>query len=74
MTVEEFFHSYLNGIGELDNICKDLMVNYAELKCKELLEILAEKADKAHIGGWKLDRDDILNTVDLKKFCHGSND
>jgi hypothetical protein len=44
------------------------MKEFAELKCKELLEILAKKADEAHIGGWDLDRDEVLNAVNLKEF------
>jgi hypothetical protein len=44
------------------------MKEFAELKCKELLEIVAEKADEAHVGGWDLDRDEVLNAVNLKEF------
>jgi hypothetical protein len=49
-------------------VIEEAMKEYAELKCKELLKIVAEKADKAHVGGWDLDRDEVLSAVDLKEF------
>lgn len=47
---------------------ESVVQEYARIKCKELLEIVAEKADKAHVSGWDLDRDEVLSTVDLDKF------
>jgi hypothetical protein len=52
-------------------VIEQAMKEFAELKCKELLEIVAKKADKAHVGGWELDRDEVLNAVDLKGFING---
>ena len=46
MTAKEFFHNHLNGIGKLDIICKELMVEYARMKCQELLLLVAEKAEE----------------------------
>lgn len=45
------------------------MQEYAKQKCQELLLIVAEKADEAHVGGWDLDREEVLNAVDLEEFC-----
>ena len=52
------------------------MKEYAELKCKELLEIVAEKANLIEHEDYnypneyyvEIDKDSILNTVDLKEF------
>jgi hypothetical protein len=55
-------------LSESGEYISDIMKEFAELKCKELLEILAKKADEAHIGGWDLDRDEVLNAVNLKEF------
>lgn len=47
------------------------MQEYAELKCKELLEIVAEKADVNILGynDYEVDKDSILNAIDLETFC-----
>ena len=59
------------SIGEQRGVhtIKAWLNEYTKLKCKELLEIVAEKADKAHVGGWDLDRDEVLTVVDLNSFC-----
>ena len=87
MTVKEFFHNHLNGIDKLDIICKELMVEYARMKCQELLLLVAEKAriiedgdvDNPYeeyfldLGGsLRVDKDSILNVIDLEKFCGGT--
>ena len=75
MTAERFFHNRLNGIGELDIVCKELMVEYARLKCQELLLLVAEKAEEnfTYSFGYSFeDKDSILNVVDLEKFCGGT--
>jgi len=62
------------------------MKEYARLKCQELLEIVVEKAkikEVDYIGeeeisekfitkhySYTIDRDSILNTIDLEKFCY----
>lgn len=43
------------------------MQEYAELKCRRLLEILAEKADSSFEDC--ITSDDILNVLDLNSFC-----
>ncbi len=75
-------------------VMEEAMKEYAQRKCKELLEIVAEKADigmkkKSNYGThrkWQnvkedevdlfdyqvqyfVDKDSILNVVDLEKFC-----
>ena len=51
------------------------MKKYATMKCKELLEIVAEKATvKTKYKGLLnnsifIDKDSILNAVDLESFC-----
>ena len=56
------------------------MQEYAKIKCKELLEIAADKAETKELfvngtnGDWydkvgKVDKDSILNVVDLESFC-----
>ena len=55
--------------------CVESMQEYATMKCKELLEIVAEKATvKTKYKGLLnnsifIDKDSILNTVDLESFC-----
>jgi hypothetical protein len=57
-------------------VIQEAMKEFAELKCRELLEIVAEKAKTKHystntsIDFSKLvvDKDSILNAVDLKEF------
>ena len=61
------FKDYLLNTKQYDR-ANLLMKLYAQQKCKDLLEIVAEKADEAHVGGWDLDRDEVLNAVDLKEF------
>lgn len=81
MTVSEYInknHPYGCAEWEFEEALKE----FAKIKCQELLEIVAEKA-KAEIkyecsgntGGeyldeWAVvDKDSILNAVDLEKFC-----
>jgi hypothetical protein len=78
MTAEKFYqkwnleHYYeSNNHNDLINVMKD----YAELKCKELLNIVAEKAKTKtdYFGGSFrgdiiIDKDSILNAVNLKEF------
>lgn len=65
--------------------CNELMIEYARIKCQELLEIVAEKAEIIDEDGdtyktphifihegeeyktW-VDKESILNAVDLNKF------
>ena len=56
---------------------KRAMQEYARIKCKELLEIVAEKAEVEEVDyedgqEWiyyhKVNKDSILNAVDLDKF------
>ena len=57
-----------------DDIQKSLMEevikDYAKLKCKELLEIVAEKAEVNVINynDYEVDKDSVLNAVDLNEF------
>lgn len=68
MTAEQYRIENANYDLSEGDCAEKLMQEYAKLKCQELLEIVAEKADEAHIGGWDLDRDEVINAVDLDKF------
>lgn len=47
----------------------DAMKEYAKYKCKELLEIVADNAKILYsYSSPKVDKDSILNTVDLDEF------
>ena len=43
------------------------MKEYAKMKCKELLEIVAEKAQVTYYG-YAVSRDSIINAVNLDEF------
>lgn len=51
-----------------NSLIEKAMKEFAEIKCRALLEIVSKKADEAHVGGWDLDRDEVLNSVNLKQF------
>jgi hypothetical protein len=62
------FKDYLLSTKQFERT-KFLMKKYAELKCKELLEIVAEKAEiTGCYSSPHIDKDSILNAVDLKEF------
>jgi hypothetical protein len=82
MKVEEFITNkevekgYLlaDTTEDLKNLV-DILKEFAELKCKELLEIVAEKAeldyekyDNYDAQSCEINKDSILNAVDLKEF------
>ena len=92
MTAEELLNKNYEGSsiwGDLykgrgdvyyENDTIKAMQEYAEIKCKKLLEIVAEKAETKELfvngsnGGWydkvsKVNRDSILNCVDIESFC-----
>jgi hypothetical protein len=66
MTAKELFDKMLLENDECTST--EMMIAFAGLKCKELLEIVAEKAEEAHMGEYELDKDSILNAVNLKEF------
>ena len=79
MTANEFMWSKLphNTTVENENIISNIIKEYARLKCQELLQILVEKvktkieyssAIKGHFYN-VVDKDSILNAVDLDSFC-----
>lgn len=97
MTAEEILESYRNkndwSITDKDTV--KAMKEYAYLKCQELLQIVAKKAElkvqkKSQCGknkkwskvkedeelnmfdyqiGYSVDKNSILNAVDLETFC-----
>jgi hypothetical protein len=85
MTAEEFLEQVDKSDNDISSIIEKAMTGFAELKCKELLKIVAEKAkikdedndtyEQPHIfycngeeyKTW-VDKDSILNAVDLKEF------
>jgi len=72
MTVKETFEE---KFGYVDEESVELMQEYAKLKCKELLEIVVEKAKASihftpgQVARAIVDKDSILNAVDLETFC-----
>lgn len=86
MTAEEFLENsniFEKENSFYFNDVQNIMQEYTKLKCKELLLLVAEKAritednDGQHeeyyldLGGYlKVDKDSILNAVDLEKFCY----
>jgi hypothetical protein len=74
MTAKELFDKMLEENDECTST--EMMIAFAELKCKELLEIVAEKAEtKPYSTSTSIDfsklivnKDSILNAVDLKEF------
>jgi uncharacterized sporulation protein YeaH/YhbH (DUF444 family) len=82
MTAEQYrIENYNYKISDGDNI-ENLMQEFAKIKCKELLEIVVEKAKaeikyeysgntgSEYLDEWAVvDKDSILNAVDLEKFC-----
>jgi hypothetical protein len=80
MTVEEFLEKNYFGMtldiahsDVMENDVKTAMQEYAQMKCKQLLKIVVKEArinfsnDKSNDFG--IDKDSILNCVDLEKFC-----
>ena len=84
MTIDEFVEKeYPYGCGEW--MFKEALVEYAKIKCKELLEIVAEKAKVIQYSAYidmppekeirgenfviQVDKDSVLNAVDLENFC-----
>lgn len=67
-------------IYALENMqCTDMqeiestLIGFAKLKCEELLKIVAEKAEVAQCENndyyeYEVDKDSILNAVDLNEF------
>jgi hypothetical protein len=67
MTAEEFLlEHYINsGIG-----IEKAMIGFAKIKCKELLEIVVEKAyAQVEYDCAAIDKGSILNAIDLETFC-----
>lgn len=53
---------------EVEDIVK-AMEEYAKIKCEELLNIVAEEIIKVPVKeGYYIDKNSILNAVDLNKF------
>jgi len=76
MTAEDFLmdrlHEVFGEYGETSQFeeVTDIMKEFAEYKCKELLEIVAEKAEVnvLNYNSYEVDKDSILNAVDLNSF------
>jgi len=85
MTAEEYIINKETGSNEewiLFSDVEELMIDYAKLKCQELLEIVAEKAKVIDVQTFEvqdthdlrcdyrleIDKDSILNAVDLDSF------
>lgn len=77
MTAEEFWKNNLmfSGSGNVDYEFSEVLREFAKLKCQELLEIVAEKAEtkKEYLDPFLkpdiiIDKNSILNAVDLNEF------
>jgi hypothetical protein len=75
MTAEDYALENMQG-ADLKEI-EVALIGFAEMKCKELLEIVAKKAkiveNRSMVNGYDyterlIDKDSILNAVDLKQF------
>ena len=74
----EVFGEY-GDTSQMEEFAK-AMQEYTRIKCKELLEIVAEKAEVKtvsipnglNIKTCVVDKDSILNVIDLEKFCGGT--
>ena len=69
MTAEEFTEKYYPE-GCRDWMFEEALSEFAEFKCQELLEIVAEKVEISYnrFGEEYVDKDSILNAVNLKEF------
>jgi hypothetical protein len=66
---KEYFYLIIDSRGT-DIYSEDIeqaMQKYAKLKCKQLLDIVAEKAQVTDYG-YAVSKDSVLNAVDLDKF------
>lgn len=85
MKVEKFVETHLfkydgtkiGYVGMNQGALEEALKSFTELKCRELLEIVAEKAktkeNRSMINGYDyteryVDKDSILNAVDLNTF------
>lgn len=72
MTAEEYMMENMQGADYQE--IEDALIGFAKLKCQELLEIVAEKAEiKEYFElnyqwTYSVDKDSIINAVDLDKF------
>jgi hypothetical protein len=73
MTAEEYMMENMQGANYQE--IESALIGFATLKCKELLEIVAEKTETKTVGfpglnikTCAVDRDSILNAVDLDSF------
>ena len=81
MTVSEYINkNHPHGCAEWE--FEEALKEFAKIKCQELLEIVVEKAKaeikyeysgntgSEYLDEWAVvDKDSILNAVDLEKFC-----
>ena len=74
MTAEQYRIENANYDLSEGDCAEKLMQEYAKLKCQELLEIVAEKAEVKEYfelnyeWTYTVDKDSILNAVDLDSF------
>ena len=71
ITISHFYNDRYEQMMCFSDDVQKAMKEYARLKCQELLEIVAEKAEitKSVNFGWeKVDKGSILSAVDLDKF------
>ena len=72
MTAEEYMMENMQGADYQE--IESALIGFATLKCQELLEIVAEEAEVKEYfelnyeWTYTVDKDSILNAVDLDKF------
>jgi len=78
LEISYFYNDKYDKMCCLSNDVQKAMKEYAKLKCQELLLLVAEKAKvttiwEGTIGSeyvdYDVDRDSIINAVDLETFC-----
>lgn len=71
LTISHFYNDKYDKMCCFSSDVQKVMKEYTRLKCKELLKIVAEKAENGftHSFGYSFeDKDSILNAVDLNEF------
>lgn len=74
MTIKELILAENTGTNEewiTFTDVESLIRKYTKMKCKELLEIVVEKAKiyDSKYDGFHVDKNSILNAIDLETFC-----
>lgn len=78
MTAEELSNVFREPGFDIDNKIQQKLVlgamkSYAKIKCQELLLLVADKAKVEEVwDDYYVNKNSVLNAVDLEKFCGGT--